>query len=723
MGVSTVNKHKLLLEGLNCAHCAGVIEEKIGNCEEYDNVSFNFVNKILTLESQSELSALIRDIQSIVDSVESGVTVKPADEKARHHHEEHECECGCHHEHHDHDDDDCDDGSSERQNGFLGKARPLAAGAALFAMSLVVPYYIRQEYTFIAALILQIAAVLVAGYAVFFKGLKNILKLRADENFLLFIAVAAAFCIGEGTEAVLVTLMFVLGNMIEDYAVDRSRNSIKKLASIRPDTATVLIDGEQKTIPAGQVKTGDTILVAPHERIPVDAVVTKGSGYADCSAITGESVPVEITEGTVLLSGSVNGESLIEMKTVREYSESAATRIIKIVEEASAVKGNSEKFITKFAKVYTPIVIAAALLITLGGWLLGVADFKEMLYRGLVVLVASCPCAVVISVPLGFYSGIGAASRKGVLIKGSKYLEALAQADCIAFDKTGTLTTGEITVNEISIYNEKYDKNSVLSLAAACEKYSSHPYARAVVSKAESLDLPELINYNEIAGRGVTAVYDSKKVICGSAAFLGEHGIMTDKDDACLLAVDGELAAGFTFSDSVREDAHDVVNSLRAAGFKTVAMLTGDKKQYADSIAKQCGIDKVYAELLPQDKVSVMSKLSKDSKAAVFVGDGINDAPILAEADCGIAMGLGSEAAIEAADAVLSDGMIKRLPACIKTAKRTMAVIKANIAFAVLFKVFVLILAAVGIAPIWLAVVADTGVSVACILNSTLTVR
>ena len=719
-----MKKYKLILHGLNCAHCAGLIEDKISKQAEYENVTFDFVNKVLTLETGEKEETLAQKIQETVDSIESGVEVKLCNEG---HHNENadshtDCECGCCHSHgHNYEAED-EDTESEKKNGFFGKARPLAAGFTLFAVSLVTPYMLKNEYAFLGMLILQVAAVLVAGYGIFLRGIKNVLKLRADENFLLLLAVTAAFCIGETTEAVIVTLLFVLGNFIEDYAVDRSRKSIKKLASIRPDNATVLENGEEVTVPAENVQPNATIIVAPHERVSIDSIVTKGGGYADCSAITGESIPVEITEGTTLLSGTINGDSVLQMKTLKPYSESAASRIIKIVEEASAVKGKSEKFITKFARVYTPVVILAAAAIVIIGTLLGAADFKEMLYRGLVVLVASCPCAVVISVPLGFYSGIGAASKKGVLVKGSKFLEVLSKADCVAFDKTGTLTTGKMRVSNIKTYGE-IDEKSALALAAACEKYSSHPLAQALINETHGIDLPVLINYNEIAGKGVLAEYNGKTVIFGNALFLNENGIFTSEKHTCMLAFDGKLTAGFDFSDSLRTDAREVIADLKSGGFKNIAMLTGDKKEYADNIALQCGIENVYAELLPQEKVEVMTKLSNSSKASVFVGDGINDAPILAAADCGVAMGLGSEAAIEAADAVLSDGNIKQLPACIKTAKRAMKVIKSNIAFAIAFKLGVLVFAALGAAPIWLAVAADTGVSVICILNSTLNVK
>ncbi|MCR5636650.1 MAG: cadmium-translocating P-type ATPase [Clostridiales bacterium] len=719
-----MKKYKLILQGLNCAHCAGLIEEKISKQPEYENVTFDFVNKILTFETSEKVETLAQRIQGIVDSIENGVEVKLCNDE---HHDENrhghgECECGCCHGHNHNIDAENEDAESERKNGFFGKARPLAAGCTLFAISLVTPYILKNEYAFRGMLILQIAAVLIAGYKIFLKGIKNILKLRADENFLLLLAVTAAFCIGETTEAAVVTLLFVLGNFIEDYAVDRSRKSIKKLASIRPDKATVLENGEEISVSAEKIKPNTTIIVAPHERVPIDAVVTKGGGFADCSTITGESIPVEITEGTTLLSGTINGDCVLQMKTLRPYSESAASRIIKIVEEASAVKGKSEKFITKFAKVYTPIVILAAAAIVILGTLLGAADFKEMLYRGLVVLVASCPCAVVISVPLGFYSGIGAASKKGVLIKGSKFLEVLSKADCVAFDKTGTLTTGKLRVSNVKTYGE-IDEKQAKVLAAACEKYSSHPLAEALKNETDAIDLPVLINYNEIAGKGVTAEYNDKSAVFGNALFLRENGILTNEKHTCMLAIDGKLMAGFDFSDSIRTDVQEVVKNLESGGFKNIAILTGDKKEYAESIAAQCGIENVYAELLPQEKVDVMQRLSENSKASVFVGDGINDAPILAAADCGIAMGLGSEAAIEAADAVLSDGNIKQLPACIKTAKRAMRVIKSNIAFAIAFKLAVLVLAALGAAPIWLAVAADTGVSVICILNSTLNVK
>ena len=543
-----------------------------------------------------------------------------------------------------------------------------------------------------------------SGYEVFFKGIKSVFKREIDENTLMTVAVTAAFILGEFVEGTMVTILFSIGEMLEDKAVERSRRSIEKLANIQAQTANVIINGTEKIIEAEKVTAGSEIIIKPHERVPLDCVVTTGSGFADTSAVTGESVPFEFGRGSELLSGMINGDNLLRARTTKVLGESTASRIIKLVEEAVESKSRNEKLISRFAKIYTPIVILLAVLtafvppIFFGG-------LNDWIYRGLVCLVASCPCAIVISVPLSYYSGIGRASKAGVLIKGGKYLEALSKVDTIVFDKTGTLTEGKLEISKITTYNN-YSKNDVLALAASVEKNSSHPIARAI-SDAYKGKLIEMSDYQEQAGKGVSAVYEGNAVSCVSHA----NGVQ--------LIYNGERIAEFEFSDKIRAEAEDVIKQIN----KHTVMLTGDNRQNAEKTAKALKIEDIHYSLLPRDKLNIVNALKANNKTVAFVGDGINDAAVITSADCGFAMGLGSDAAIACADAVLSSGSLKALPKAFKIAKRTVMTAKTNAAFALAVKAAVIILAAFGFAPIWLAVLADTGICLLCVLRAVMPMR
>ena len=562
---------------------------------------------------------------------------------------------------------------------------------------------------------LSLAAALAAGNDVFLKGFKNAFRLRIEETVLITIAVMAAFCLGEYVEAAMVTILFSIGEFIEDLAVGKSRRDIEKLSKIRPDTATLLENGSEKTVPADSVEIGSAIIIKPHERVPLDGVVTGGSSSLDVSALTGESLPQNVCEGSEVLSGAMNGEGLLTMKTTKEFGDSTATRILRLVEDAAAQKGQREKLITRFANIYTPIVIGLAFLIAVVPPLLHLGSFSEWIYRALVVLVASCPCAIVISVPLSYYSGIGAGSRMGVLIKGGKYLEALAKADAFVFDKTGTLTTGKITVSNVYACGG-FSEKEVLSLAAACEKYSTHPIAMAIKEKGGADEIP-LGDYREIAGCGTSAVYNGKQITCGNSKLLNQSVPEELKGkNAVYLIYDGKLIGALEISDTLRAEAKDVLSQLDKLGIKQKLMLTGDAQQNAAQTKRQLGNIEYRAELMPQDKLSEISKIQESGSTVCFVGDGINDAPVLSKSDCGIAMGLGSEAAIEAADAVLSSGDLTALPKAIRLARKTINTIRANIIFALTVKAAVIILASFGLAQMWMSVLADTGVCVVCVL-------
>ena len=701
-------KHELLLENLNCAHCASKIETKISETEGFERVSFNFATKKLSFEHDSE--NLVIQVQSICDSIEDGVKVKPFSE---HHHHEHQSECHggcCGHDHeHGH--------GHSHGHGKKGKIKNilLVASIALGAAALVLHILSDSTAAHWTVFALSLAAALAAGYDVFLKGFKNAFRLRIEETVLITIAVMAAFCLGEYVEAAMVTILFSIGEFIEDLAVGKSRRDIEKLSKIRPDTAILLENGSEKTVPADSVEIGSAVIIKPHERVPLDGVVTGGSSSLDVSALTGESLPQNVCEGSEVLSGAMNGEGLLTMKTTKEFGDSTATRILRLVEDAAAQKGQREKLITRFANIYTPIVIGLAFLIAVVPPLLHLGSFSEWIYRALVVLVASCPCAIVISVPLSYYSGIGAGSRMGVLIKGGKYLEALAKADAFVFDKTGTLTTGKITVSNVYACGG-FSEKEVLSLAAACEKYSTHPIAMAIKEKGGADEIP-LGDYREIAGCGTSAVYNGKQITCGNSKLLNQSVPEELKGkNAVYLIYDGKLIGALEISDTLRAEAKDVLSQLDKLGIKQKLMLTGDAQQNAAQTKRQLGNIEYRAELMPQDKLSEISKIQESGSTVCFVGDGINDAPVLSKSDCGIAMGLGSEAAIEAADAVLSSGDLTALPKAIRLARKTINTIRANIIFALTVKAAVIILASFGLAQMWMSVLADTGVCVVCVL-------
>ena len=682
-----MKKYTYTLENLNCAHCASKIESKIADTQGFENVSFNFATKILSFSSENPDSLL--QIQQICDSIEDGVTVVDSSKKTK-----------------------------EKQSGKINADTvmlivAIVLGVAAFVLHLVLPE--NQTYSTVILLILSVAATLLSGYKIFLKGIKNAVKLKIDETVLLAVAVVAAFCLGEFVEAAMVTILFSLGEFIEDIAVDASRRDIEKLAQIRPDTATIVNNGIETVVPAESVKTGSIITVKPYERLPLDGVVTKGKSTLDTSALTGESLPVDISVGSEVMSGAINGNGLIEIRTTKEYGNSTASRILQLVEDAAARKGQKEKLITRFASIYTPIVIIIAAAIAFIPPLLGLGEFSEWIYRALVCLVASCPCAIVISVPLSYYSGIGAASKIGVLIKGGKYIEALAKADSFVFDKTGTLTSGRLEVENIITFGT-YGESEVLALAAACEKHSVHPVATAIKKKAENLKLPQLSDYSESAGHGTSAVYNGKKLECGGIKILSDEQKKLAGNASVFVVYDGELIGALSVSDTVRAESQEVISKLKKLGVKNTVMLTGDSKSNADKVSKKLGLDKCYSNLLPSDKLDKVEETKTQSKAVCFVGDGINDAPVLSASDCGIAMGLGSEAAIEASDAVLSSGNLVKLPDAIKLSRKVMRTVKTNIIFALTVKAAVIILAAFGIASMWMSVIADTGVSVACVL-------
>lgn len=575
-------------------------------------------------------------------------------------------------------------------------------------------------------LILYIVAYLIVGYKVISKAIRNIFSGQVfDENFLMSIATIGAFATGEYLEAVLVMLLYQIGELFQSYAVGKSRKSITDLMDIRPDYANVEKNGRLGKVDPEEVSIGDQIIVKPGEKIPLDGIVEKGESMLDTSALTGESVPRKAMKGDTVLSGCINKNGILTVKVTKEFGESTASKILDLVENASNKKAKAENFITKFAKYYTPIVVILALCLAfLPPLFIKDLTILECVKRAMTFLVISCPCALVISVPLGFFGGIGGASRQGILIKGSNYLETLANTKTIVFDKTGTLTEGKFQVVEINAT----DKEKVMEIASLAESYSSHPIAIAICEKGpKKLDQKRIKDLKELAGKGISAKIDKKQIYVGNDKLLKENNIeypKTDKVGTIIYVAEEKKCLGYiVISDKIKENANSTIQELKEKNhIKNTVMLTGDKKEIADDIAKEIKIDTVYSELLPQDKVDKLEMILKDQEdndKVAFVGDGINDAPVLTRADIGIAMGaLGSDAAIEAADVVIMDDDISKISNAISLSQRTIRIVKQNIYFAIGVKVFVLLLGAFGVANMMEAVFADVGVSVIAILNS-----
>ena len=616
---------------------------------------------------------------------------------------------------------------SKKQKNILKR---VIAGGVIFAVGMLIPF---EKFTYgkYIEFAVFLAAYLAAGSGVLLKAGKNILNGQVfDENFLMCIATIGAFAVGEYSEGVEVMLFFLVGEFFENYAVSKSRESISGLMDIRPDSANVIRDGKTIEVSPEEVRVGETIVVSPGERIPLDGVVTKGTSSADTSAMTGESVPRELIPGSDALSGCINLNGVIEIEVSKEYGQSTVARILELVENSASNKAKTENFITKFAAVYTPAVVGlAAALAIIPSIITG--NWSEWIYRALTFLVISCPCALVISVPLGFFGGIGAASSNGILIKGSNYLEALSSAETVVMDKTGTLTKGSFTVTEVSPVG--MTEEQLIEYAAYAENYSSHPISVSLKKAyGKEPDASRISDSGEKAGNGVYAVIDGKKVCAGKAAYIsevtGSECPRTSRPGtAVYLSVDGKYAGYVLISDEVKEDSAKAISDMHSCGIKKTVMLTGDSKEVGEYTAKQLHLDEVYTELLPDGKVEHVAELKKslsEKGKLIFVGDGINDAPVLACADIGVAMGgLGSDAAIEAADIVIMDDKPSKIPAAIRISRKTMTIVRQNIVFALGVKALVLILGALGLAGMQAAVFADVGVSVLAILNSVRTLK
>lgn len=574
---------------------------------------------------------------------------------------------------------------------------------------------------------LFIISYLIVGFSILKKAIRNIFRGKVfDENFLMAVATIGAFGVGEFPEAVAVMLFYQIGELFQSYAVDKSRKSISSLMDIRPDYANVIRNNKEEKVDPDDVKIGELIVVKPGEKIPLDGIIAEGTTMLDTKALTGESMPVEVKVNDEVLSGSINESGKILVKISKEYGESTVSKILDLVENASSKKSKSENFITKFAKYYTPtVVIIAVILAIVPPFIFKGTSFSEWIYRALSFLVVSCPCALVISIPLSFFGGIGGASKMGILIKGSNYLEALASTEIAVFDKTGTLTKGVFEVQKIETNN--IDKDELLEIAAYAENYSNHPIAKSIKNAyKKQIDTNRIKDIKEISGHGISVKIDNKNVLIGNEKLMEENKIEYTKSEdigtILYVAINNKYKGLIIISDEIKEDSLGLIKNLKDLGVKKTVMLTGDKKTVGEAVGEKIGLDEVYTELLPDGKVEKVESLMREKTEKgklVFVGDGINDSPVLAMSDIGIAMGaLGSDAAIEAADVVIMTDEPSKIADAIGLSRKTMKIVKENIVFAIFIKVLVLVLTAIGLSTMWEAVFADVGVSIIAIINA-----
>lgn len=621
---------------------------------------------------------------------------------------------------------DHDHGSSEFN--LRQALTPIVIAGVLFLVGIFFNEPLKSTPLAIAEYAVLIPAYLISGWSVLSTAGRNLLQGRVfDENFLMTIATLGAIAIHEIPEGVAVMLFFQIGELFQDYAVGRSRRSIKALLEVRPDTANLKIEGDIRQVSPESVQVGDTILVRPGEKVPLDGDILDGSSQIDTSALTGESVPRTVTAGDTILAGMINQSGALTVQVTKPFGESSVSKILDLVENASSKKADTEKFITRFARYYTPVMVFLSLAVAiLPPLFIAGATQAVWTYRALVLLVISCPCGLVISIPLGYFGGVGGAARRGILVKGSTYLDALTQVKTVVFDKTGTLTRGNFRVTDIVTRNG-HNKNQLLALAAQAESQSNHPVAQSIrQAHGQYIDASSVRDYQEIAGYGITAQVEGSTMLVGSDRLLHRekipHDVCTVDGTVAHIAIDGEYSGRIIITDELKPDAPDAIRTLNAQGIETV-MLTGDNQSVAGNIAKRLGLDHYRAELLPEDKVSALEEfLSRGglkNNKVVFVGDGINDAPVIARADVGIAMGaLGSDAAIETADVVLMTDAPSKVAEAIQVAQKTLQIVWQNIALAMLIKAIFVILGAVGIATLWEAVFADVGVALLAILNA-----
>ena len=676
----------VLLNGLDCAHCAEKIALKCSGIEGVSKADMDFINKKMYISHSCEKSVLTEKVCEIVKSLEPDVVVEFDNENA----------------------------VSEESSGEIFDVIKIVIGLVLFGIS----FFLDKTPAFVVLVL----AYVICGYEVVFEAVRNILKGRPfDENFLMTVASIGAMIIGEPSEGVAVMLFYQIGELFQKKAVNSSRRSIKKLMELKPESVTLIADGTAKTVSPEEVRIGDIIRVKAGERVAVDGVLVSDEATLDMSSLTGESLPVNVTKKSEILSGSINSGKVIDVKATKTYQNSAVSKLLEMVQNSTAQKSKTEKFITKFARVYTPfVVISAVLLAVIPPIFTGFDSFSQWIYRALVFLVISCPCALVISVPLSFFAGIGCASKNGILIKGAKYIEQLSKCKVVAFDKTGTITKGEFKIQKV--VTDEISENELLKIAASVEKDSAHPIGRSIVSGYNG-ELYTVNDVKEIAGYGICGKINGEEICCVSSGYVKNIGIEINCDEdftsVCVLK-NKELLGIIHLGDSVKETSKKAIDNLYKNGVVKTVMLTGDKKKIAESVSREVGISHYRAELLPENKVFEIEKLIEENIGVVaYAGDGINDAPVIARADIGFSMGaVGSDVAVEASDVVIMNDDINKISQSIKIAKKTLSIAKQNIIFALSVKAVILILGALGLSNMWFAVFADVGVSFIAVLNS-----
>ena len=703
------NECTLGIKGLECPQCAAKIEHNLNALDEIKAATVDVLGKKIVINPNKKFSSedITKLVQKEVDRVEEGVTVLMPNSAIE---EDEEIE--------------------ETKENFKSIRNRFILGAIILAAAIFVP-----KNLFVLRLILFLISYFTVGYDVLFKAVKNIKKGQIfDENFLMAIATLGAFAIKEFPEAVSVMLFYQIGEMFQDLAVGKSRKSITSLMNIRPDYANLKIEGEIKKVLPKEVKLGDIIVIKPGEKVALDGKITNGSSTFDTSALTGEAIPRTFEIGDEILSGFINTTNLVEIEVTKSFENSTISKILDLVQNASSKKSKTENFITKFARFYTPAVVIIALLIAILPMIfVKDAQFSTWLYRALIFLVVSCPCALVVSIPLGFFGGIGGASKNGILIKGANYLEALNNLETVVFDKTGTLTKGKFKVSEINVQNSKYTKDDLLKYAAIAESFSNHPIAQSIVleyeknnKKLEKTDSSEF-EFEEIAGHGVKVKYENSEILAGNLKLLKKENVEAAEKDAVgtvvYVAKDREYLGNLIIADEIKEDAKKTIEELNNLGIKNVVMLTGDNRKIGENVASKLNISKVFTDLLPLGKVEKMEEFLKNKSTngkVLFVGDGINDAPVLARADIGVAMGgVGSDAAIEAADMIIMNDEPSKIVTALKIAKKTKKIVWQNIIFALGVKIIILVMGALGFATMWEAVFGDVGVALIAILNAT----
>ena len=693
-----------ILEELDCANCAAKIEAKLNAMPQVEKAVITFATRQLRVTA-ADPDALVPEMEKIARTVEPELTIHPR-EAAHEHHHSGKCACGHDHDHdHDHD--------HGEEHGERGELITILSGVVLFAAGLVFKCFSLEWWSLGAFL----ASYLCLGLEVLITAGKNLFRGRVlDENFLMSLATIGAFAIREYPEAVGVMLFYRIGELFEHRAVERSRRQIMEAVDLRPETVNLLEEDGIREIPAGEARVGDLLLVRPGDRIPLDGTVVSGCSRIDTAPITGEPVPVGVSEGDPVISGCVNTSGRLEIRVEKPLSESMVTRILDSVENAAASKPKIDRFITRFSRIYTPVVVILAAATAVLPPLFG-GDWNYWVYTALSFLVMSCPCALVLSVPLAFFAGIGAGSRKGILFKGGVSMEALSGVKAVVMDKTGTITRGDFTVQE--------PDPEILGLCACCEQSSTHPIAVSIVAAAREreipLETPESVE--EIPGHGIRATLNGRMLLCGNEKLMKRFGVdirgftPDPRGSQVLLAVDGVFRGSLTVSDNLKEGAAEAVARLKELGIAT-AMLTGDREETARAVARQTGIDEVHARLLPEQKLERLRDVRQRYGPTMFVGDGINDAPVLSGSDVGAAMGSGADAAIEAADVVFMTSEVRAIPESVSIARKTAAISRQNVVFALAVKAAVMILGLCGHASMWLAVLADSGVAMLCVLNS-----